>query len=266
MKRRVDIIIVTIMFIMVLGCCVIDSFSNGISILAIDSLDKEYSHLKTINTIKCALWKDKSGFHYFAIEHIELGVLGNRGYSSKISAYSQKFAEPGKWSETWRIKDFSPNELSSIGYLDNTFKIIDIDNDSIAEICFMYTIFSDCCDAWVTKLILHRKGEKLAIRGKIPIVNEDLDSYSKEFDPAFDKVDEKIKKYASEQWDIGVRNNWKGIISDFSIDKILNLQEIAKDTIEKQEPPPKKESPKDRNGQHILQQRKESHNRSTGGD
>jgi hypothetical protein len=43
--------------------------------------------------------------------------------------------------EIWRIRDFAPNPLSSVGYLSQTLEIVDIDNDSIAETCFLYAYF-----------------------------------------------------------------------------------------------------------------------------
>jgi hypothetical protein len=64
---------------------IVNAFSNDIIIIAIDSLGKDYQHLRNENTIKSALWKDKAGLHYLGIDHIKTGNSGEKGYSSRIT-------------------------------------------------------------------------------------------------------------------------------------------------------------------------------------
>jgi len=244
-----------VLIMILIGLIIVNAFSNDIIIIAIDSLGKDYQHLRNENTIKSALWKDKAGLHYLGIDHIKTGNSGEKGYSSRITAYSFIVVDKKFSREIWRIRDFAPNPLSSVGYLSQTLEIVDIDNDSIAETCFLYAIFSDCCDAWVTKLILHKNGEKLAIRGRVPIHEDDLSSYQKVFDPSFERYDVRLKAFASEKWDKEVRIHWRDILGDSLIEKFINSKECTlQNTKQMKEPPPKKEEKKNRNGQHILQQ------------
>jgi hypothetical protein len=143
-----------------------------------------------------------------------------------------------------------------VSYLRGTRSVIDVDSDGLLETVFMYKKATDCCDPWVVKLMLHKKYEKLAIRGEVPIIEEDLESYQKNFDPAYEKYDDKIHDFASAQWDRGIRMHWKSILGDSLIEQII-VTHNNNDNEEKkrQEPPPKKEEKKNQNGQHILQQR-----------
>jgi len=237
------------------GLIIINTYSNGITIIAIDSLDKKYQHLRNNNTIKCALWKDKTGLHYLGIDHIKTVAFDGISYISRITAYSFIIENMKVSKEIWRIKDFAPNPLSSVSYLNQSLRIVDIDNDSIAETCFLYAIFSDCCDAWVTKLILHKNGEKLAIRGQIPIHEDDLASYQKVFDPSFAKYDARFKVFASEEWDKAVRIHWKDILGDSLVDKLISMEYTIQNQKQKKVPSPKNEEKKNLNGHLILQLR-----------
>jgi len=244
MKRHDEILLFllfSIAYIKPFTLFAVPIYSNNIQVIAIDSLGNEYSYLKSINTVKCILWKDKIGINYLGIEHICKGKIGEKGYESKISAYTLTKSQNENWKQLWRINDFGENEVSNVGYLDNTLIISDIDNDSIAETCFMYAKFHDCCDAWVTKLMFHWRGQKFAIRGEVPITEEDIESYKKKIDPAFNKCNKEIVKFASEQWDEGIRKNWKNILSHAAIEKMLSLYSCStKSKVRNQYPPPKK--------------------------
>ncbi len=237
---------------------------DPIEIICQDSLCSEYDGLKNNNTVECIVWKDMKGLHFLGIDQIEKGNIGQPGFSSKFTAYSYELASNSIKKESWRIRDFSPNAVNRISYLQNTLIVTDVDSDGIAETCFLYCISGDCCDPWTVKLMLHKNYEKLAIRGEVPIIEEDIESYQKNFDPIYEKYEKRIRDFASEQWDKGIRMHWKDILGDSVVERMIEANNNKARA--SQASPPKKESPKDRNGQHILQQRKESHNRGTGGD
>jgi hypothetical protein len=191
-------------------CTVIGS---EFQIISIDSLDSDYDHLKNNNTVKCALWQDKNGLNFIGIDLITQGNIGENGFSSKLTGYAYLVNDTSH-TEMWRIKDWAPDPLSAIHYMENSLKIEDVDNDSIAESCFMYYVSSDCCDPWKTKLMLHKNGKKYAVRGQVPVHSEWLDDYRKIFDPSYDSIGKEIKDFASLQWDKCVKLNWKQILDD----------------------------------------------------
>lgn len=212
------------LLIIIFACIVINmptlsanDLASQIQIICKDSLCSKYDRLKTANTVKSIVWKDHNGFHFLGIDQIETGKITQAGFTSKLTAYSFLIGSDSIIKESWRIRDFAPNVATRISYLTNTLSISDIDSDGIAETCFLYCISGDCCDPWTVKLILHKNNEKLAIRGEVPLTEEDLDSYQKNFDPAFEKHQIRIRNYASEKWDEGVRMNWKNILGDNTV-------------------------------------------------
>jgi len=228
---------------------------NEINIICQDSLCSEYRTLINENTVDCIVWKDKKGLHFLGIDQIETGKIAQVGFSSKLTAYSYEILQDLTIKESWRIRDFSPNAVTRISYLQNTLFVTDVDSDGIAETSFLYCISGDCCDPWLVKLMLHKNNRKLAIRGEVPIIEEDLESYQKNFDSIYVKYDKRIRDFASEQWDKGIRMHWKNILGDSLVEQIIVTQNnTEKKAKENQMPPPKKEEKKNRNGQHILQQ------------
>ena len=126
-----------------------------------------------------------------------------------------------QWIESWRIRDYAPNALSGISYTDNTFRIEDLDSNGIAEVSFMYTIYSDGCESFVSKLLMHIGKQKIAIRGRIPKEMAFLDDYEKNVDSLFNKYDAKIKERASCLWDYGVYLTVKSILEKDAMMRII---------------------------------------------
>jgi len=159
---------------------------------------------------------DKNGENIFVAVEYEQSEYGKPDYKAQIYA-RQYIKKEHDWKMLWKIWDFAPHALSSVGFKMNTFKVFDFDGDSIAETSFFYTIAFEGADPRHVKYMLHFHGEKFAIRGKFPMSIDDVNLYEKNMDPAYKKLDEKLRDYASNAWDAYAK---KYFIEEFDL-KVL---------------------------------------------
>jgi len=68
----------------------------------------------------------------------------------------------------WDIKDFS-TPLCDIGLVPNSLQVLDLDGDNYLESCFGYYFLCDGLDPTQVKFMLHSRGQKLPLRGSVPI-------------------------------------------------------------------------------------------------
>lgn len=153
------------------------------------------------NAIKAYEIVDKSGHYVMVFSKLETGKIGENGYLSEFRAY--KYIEDhGGYLLKWEIKDFGGNALCSPYFDPKNLSVVDIDKDGLAETMFLYQIACDGLDPDVTKLLLHYKNKKYAIRGEVP--KED-GKVVKNMDKSFDTLPPAVKKYASDFWDKTVK-------------------------------------------------------------
>jgi len=177
-----------------------------------DSSCEKFNYLKNKNTVEWAVYKDKIGLHFLGIDQIETGKIGYASFKSRLTGYSYLIESDSLHKEEWRIIDFSPNIITRISYLQNTLSIVDLDSDGFAETSFLYCISGDCCDPWTVKLMMHKNNQKLAIRGKVPISEEDIDSYEINIDLSFNGYSKDIQQFALKEWQKAIRLHWKDIL------------------------------------------------------
>ena len=162
------------------------------------------------NAIKAYEIVDKGGHWVLVFSKLETGKIGENGYQSEFHAY--KYLEDhGGYLLKWEIKDFGPNPLCSPYFDPKNLAIADIDKDGSAETVFLYQVGCDGLDPDVTKLMLHYKNKKYAIRGEVP---QEGGQPVKKTDKSFDTLPPAVKKYASDFWDRTV----KAIMESFGKD------------------------------------------------
>lgn len=145
---------------------------------------------------------DKGGHWVLVFSKLETGKIGENGYQSEFHAY-RYLEDHGGYLLKWEIKDFGGNALCSPYFDPKNLAIADIDKDGSAETIFLYQISCDGLDPAVTKLMLHYKNTKYAIRGEVP--QEEGGRPVKKMDKSFDTLPPAVKKYTSNFWDETVK-------------------------------------------------------------
>lgn len=159
-----------------------------------------------------AKWTDRNGEHYIIISQYTEGEFFSPSWKSEFYA-SEYLIKDGKATLAWDIKDFAQKHFQDVAYFPQTLVVEDVDNDGLMESCFFYNIDQDGLDPMNVKMMLHTKGEKLAIRGKLPKTEADFDErYEKNVDPAFAKHHNLLKDYANEKWDAFVAEYKKDLM------------------------------------------------------
>ncbi len=156
-----------------------------------------------------AEFKDKRGLNIVYASQYTPFNYGNKSYIDKI--WIKQYLFDGKnWDLKWTINDFAPNALSSLSFKEKTFSVFDIDGDGIAEIGFFYEINFEGADPSILKYIVHKNDKKYVIRGTLP-VSEDMNEYTKVFDPAIVHSSPALQEYASKEWDSFVKEYFKNM-------------------------------------------------------
>jgi hypothetical protein len=96
----------------------------------------------------------------------------------------------------WKIHDETKVAMTSLKVFRPTFEMLDIDGDGKMETFFGYNLVSDGAEAIPVKFMTHMGGKKFAIRGAIPMTEDDSSSFKMEFDPAFASAPPRLKVVA----------------------------------------------------------------------
>lgn len=165
-----------------------------------------------------ASWTDKAGSHLLIISGRLQEGKGEFG-EGRMEVFGYQYLETkGAWEKEWSINDFVDGVGCDLAIaLPKEFvRFADPDEDGILETAFIYTLDSRCDASIVsTKMMMHTKGTKLAIRGYSSLTlgptEEVMNQFLKEegqppmkykaIDKAFEEVDERHKSYASAMWD-----------------------------------------------------------------
>jgi len=183
-----------------LGFCVTSEQPEKIEILTSETFTYPAEITNKGQIVEAIGFKDKAGVHIVAIVELEQGQLYEENYKSEIFA-AQYFVKGDSVIREWKIWDFAQLPGSTVSYEKGTLEVTDVDGDGLAESSFFYLIASDGTDPWTLKLMLHSKGKKLPIRGKVPLFANDKQRYEKRIDSSFNAVNEKLKLYAAKRWE-----------------------------------------------------------------
>lgn len=173
-----------------------------------ENLPKEIVFEGKIKEIKKI--KDINGEHIILLT--ETGEMPskkiiNEDYETdfKIFAYDYLLdKKSNKYDLYWKIQDFITNcEFDLLmGFLNNTFKITDLNKNGIAEI---WTMYSMTCTSDVSpsemKIIMYEGKQKFALRGK-SIVNSGIEKLGGDYnlDESFLNAPKEFKDFALKMW------------------------------------------------------------------
>lgn len=151
-----------------------------------------------------AEFNDNRGRNIVYVSRYKPYSYGTVDYEDTL--YARQYLWNGhQWELKWKIRDFAPNPLSWLVFHEDTFKVLDVDGDGVAETEFIYNIGYEGEDPSDLKYMLHSRDKKLAIRGSLPPPflsrSDALEIYVKNIDPSYNDVSISIKNHASETWD-----------------------------------------------------------------
>jgi hypothetical protein len=156
-----------------------------------------------------AHWRDHRGESWLVISELIKGMCTDPGFVSVVYGACWRNVG-GEWKQVWSIQDANQKDWESRSYMPNTLKIVDLDNDSIAESVFLYELGHEGNDPTDFKLMLHVKDVKYALRGTLASEKEGIGQVEKRVpDPKFKEIDPLFLKYAEGEWD-AFRRVWYG--------------------------------------------------------
>lgn len=138
---------------------------------------------------KAVRWDDKDGDHIVILSETGIYVNNkfkheNEGGDAELFAY-HFIVQHDSAVQAWRIYDFiadCPVDIEA-SFIENSFKVTDLNNDGISEIWVMYkTVCHGDVSPSDMKIIMYQRTQKFAIRGQNKV---------------FDGTDEKGKKHYS---------------------------------------------------------------------
>lgn len=137
-------------------------------------------------------WTDASGLNALLLSYDTDGAQHKRDIY--INLYHEN---DGKVSKVWDIQDFGAADCK-MTFVTNSLQVIDLDNDGMKEVSFMYQSECSNSDTSITKLMLMHKGEKLAIRGKFSHTH--LTEFERNIDPSVAKQPAIFKNFMLMNW------------------------------------------------------------------
>jgi hypothetical protein len=131
----------------------------------------------------------------------------DRGYSHRLYGY-RFIKKEGEWKQLWVIRD-QASGCQEIQYFDSTLQVADVDENGTAETLFFYSLFSDGTDPQILKMMFHYNGEKMPIRGRIPVTDEDTSAYEMKPDPKLKTAPESALHFAIGTWKNFLSKNFR---------------------------------------------------------
>lgn len=104
--------------------------------------------------------------------------------------------DPATGAVAWKIHDEVGKGLTTIKMFRPAFTMRDIDGNGTNETFFGYYFASEGLDPVRVKFMGHIDGKKYAIRGEIPMAEDDSALFKMEFDPAFASAPQPMKNVA----------------------------------------------------------------------
>ncbi len=188
------------------------------TITLINSLPKE---LVYEGKVKEAInWADKEGKHIAFITETGIYVSekfghDNDGADAEIFAYHYLFNEKtDRYEFKWKIYDYisdCPVDIAA-NFIENTFKVTDLDNNGIHEVWVMYQkVCHGDVSPFEMKVIMYEGNTKYAMRGENKIQLSDNESFGGEykFDNNFTKGKDVFREYARKIWSDNIMVKWE---------------------------------------------------------
>ena len=175
---------------------------------------------KIVNAIK---WTDNFGENI--VITTETGIYEskkfkheNDGGDAEIFAY-HFIVENNNAKQTWKVYDYisdCPVDIVA-EYIDDTFKITDLDNNGVAEIWLMYkTVCHGDVSPSDMKIIMYEGQQKFAIRGENKVMhgidddgNEMYIGGEYKIDKAFSDGPKVFLDFAKKLWNKNINESWK---------------------------------------------------------
>ncbi len=126
------------------------------------------------------------------VTYCEYDSMDGQGYrqSAGLDVRQQNLTN----SQTvWKIHDETKVAMTSLKMFRPSFQMIDLDGDGKMETFFAYNLVADGAEPIPVKFMSHMGGRKFAIRGAIPVMEDDSTSFKMEFDPAFATAPPRLK-------------------------------------------------------------------------
>jgi hypothetical protein len=181
--------------------------SNEISNLVLQSevgIEFPQEVMKYGTLVDGALWNDQRGLNYMVIFQMKEGEFFIDGFKSELHAYHYVQKEKNdSLQELWSIHDSSGVIYKTVDYWGYSLAILDINNDGLAEVEFIYNITPDGLDERELKYNLITKGERLAIVGTWGFENDSVILMDEASSFAFEEYPPLFKSHAQQQFE-----NW----------------------------------------------------------
>ena len=188
------------------------------TITLIDSLPKQ---LVYEGKVKEAInWADKEGKHIAIITETGIYVSekfghDNDGADAEIFAYHYLLNEKtDRYELKWKIYDYisdCPVDIAA-NFIENTFKVTDLDNNGIHEVWVMYQkVCHGDVSPFEMKVIMYEGNTKYAMRRENKIQLSDNESFGGEykFDNNFTKGKNVFREYARKIWSDNIMVKWE---------------------------------------------------------
>lgn len=104
--------------------------------------------------------------------------------------------DPATGAVAWKIHDEVGKGLTTIKMFRPAFTMLDVDGNGTDETFFGYYFASEGMDPVRVKFMGHIDGKKYAIRGEIPMMEDDSARFKLEFDPAFASAPQNMRRVA----------------------------------------------------------------------
>jgi hypothetical protein len=159
-------------------------------------------------------YTDALGDNYVftTVTHVEQDVAKNKKegiaphdemsyVKQELFVYHYIVTQDNSLKQVWRIYDFAEGQAWEdvvVRFYPNTFSVTDLDENGVAEVWAMYSLFSGT-DAHpsTVKIIMYEGKQKYALRGENLIINM---GGKFEFDSAFKNGNKLFRNYAEKLW------------------------------------------------------------------
>lgn len=189
--------------------------------LSINKIPKSINYRGEV--INALSFKDKTGD--YIVFTTETGVYRTKSKENEMefaNAYLYAFLylkENNQFKKIWQIQDFiegCPTDLEAT-YVENTFKVTDLDNNGIAEVWLMYRIVcrSDVGPSDM-KIIMYEGSKKYAIRGenKVFLGSDNYLGGEYMIDESFELGPKVFLNFAKKMWSDNITSSSTGLNID----------------------------------------------------
>jgi len=122
-----------------------------------------------------ALWNDKRGLNYFVIFQMKEGEFFMDGFKSELHAYHYvTTGDNDSIIELSSVHDSSGVIYKTVDYWGYSMDVIDLDNDGLAEVEFIYNITPDGMDERDLKYVLLAGEDELSVKGRWGFDNDSI--------------------------------------------------------------------------------------------